>query len=136
VAAQRGQVIVELAAVTTFLLFLLAGLIDLAPALISAAHLSQAVREGVDYGHMFPNATTEIRTRVRKAAPDLTMTDGNITVSCFVGTSTTTRVCADAVIGDTVTVQATTVYVPKTGLFSGLVGGNITLTRSATSVIY
>lgn len=120
----------------SLVMLLLAGLIDLAPALTNAGQVSQAVREGVDYGHMRPSDLPGIRARVRNAAPLLTLADGDITANCFLITSTTVRLCSAAVVGDTITVTATAIYVPKINMIAQIVGGSIALTRSATSLIY
>ena len=124
---QQGQAIAELAVAISVVLILLAGLIDLAPALVNAGELSQAVREGVDYGHMNAADTTGIRTRVRNAAPRLTLADANIVVACHVGTSSTVRACSTVAIGDTITVSATTAYVPTINLIATVIGGSISL---------
>jgi Flp pilus assembly protein TadG len=135
-SAQPGQAVVELMVVLSVVMLLLVGLMDFAPALVNAGQLSQAVREGVDYGHMNPSDTAGINARVRNAAPTLALPDASIVVTCNKKTSNALQACASSKVGDTVTVQATFAYTPKFGIFIALVGQSITLTRSATSLIY
>jgi hypothetical protein len=133
---QCGQAIAELTVAISVILVLLAGLLDVAPALVHAGEVSQAVREGVDYGHMNPSDTAGIRTRVRNASPMLTLADSDITVTCFNTTSAAVRACNTVSMGDTIEVSVATSYVPRLGFLATLVGGSIGLSRSATSLIY
>jgi Flp pilus assembly protein TadG len=142
---QRGQSVVELAGAVTFLLLLVVGIIDFAPAVVRGAQLTQAVRDGAAYARTATTSTTEIRKRVVNSAPSVygsmsdlqiaAMTDAQIAVTCTTGLSGTTRSCSGAGVGDSVTVTATFNYQPVTGLFAALLDAPVEITRSATTEI-
>ena len=145
-ATQRGQAVVEAAGAMTFLLLLVIGIMDFAPAIIWSAQLTQAARDGATYARTDPTNTFEIRKRVVQAAPRVydTMTDAQITaltnadisVVCSTGLNGATIACSSAVGGDSVTVTASRNYQTVTGLFSAILAAPIELNRSATSEIY
>jgi Flp pilus assembly protein TadG len=142
---QRGQSVVELAGAVTFLLLLVVGIVDFAPAVVPGAQLTQAVRDGASFARTATNNTTEIRKRVVKSAPSIygsmsdlqiaAMTNAQIAVTCTTGLSGTTRACSGARVGDSVTVTATFNYQPVTGLFAALLDAPVEITRSATTEI-
>ena len=143
--AARGQAVVEMAGAMTFLLLLAVGIVDFAPAIVRGAQLTQAVRDGAAYGRSSATSTFEVRKRVVNAAPSVygtlsdaqiaALTDAKILVACASGLSGTSKSCASAVIGDTVTVTATYNYQTITGLFSALLDAPIEITRSSTNEI-
>lgn len=134
--ARRGQTMIELALMTPVLVLLLVGVFDFGIATYRAAQLTSAAQEGVATARIDPTATSTIKDHVKQEGPGLNLTDGNITITCYVGLTTTTLACSSAGIGDSVKVQATYTYVPITGRLVSLVGGNLTIVQSATSEIY
>jgi Flp pilus assembly protein TadG len=145
-AAQRGQAVVEVAGAMTFLLLLVIGIVDFSPAIVRAAQLAQAARDGATYARTAPTNMFEIRKRVVNSAPAIfgtmtdtqiaAMTDTQIAVTCYTGLTTTTKACSAAVGGDSVTVTANFNYQPTTGLFANLLAAPLELSRSASSEIY
>lgn len=143
--AQRGQSVIELAGAVMFLLLLVVGIIDFAPAVVRGAQLTQAVRDGASYARTATTSTTDIRKRVVNSAPSIygtmtdlqvaAMTDAQIAVSCTTGLSGVTTACSSAGVGDSVTVTATFNYQPVTGLFAVLLDAPVEITRSATTEI-
>ena len=144
-ASQRGQATLEAAGAITFLLLLVIGIVDFSPAIVRAAQLTQAARDGAAYARTAPTNTFEIRKRVVNSAPAIfgtmtdtqiaAMTNTQIAVTCYVELTTTTKACSAAVGGDTVSVTANFNYQPTTGLFANLLAAPIELSRSATSQI-
>jgi Flp pilus assembly protein TadG len=144
-AAQRGQAVVEMAGAMTFLLLLVIGIFDFSPAIVRAAQLTQATRDGAAYARTAPANTFQIRKRVVNSAPAIygtmtdiqiaAMTDTQIAVTCFAGLSTNSKHCSSAAIGDSVTVTAAYNYQTVTGLFSALLDAPIEIRRSATTEI-
>lgn len=137
-ARQSGQAVLELAIALSVMLMLVLGIVDFAPAVVRAAQLSQAAREGAAYARAFPTNTTAIRDRVRQSVPTLgfTANDVRITVTCSGGLTSIPKACGQAEIGDTVTVSATFTYVPLTGQLRALMGQSLAISRSATSEIF
>jgi Flp pilus assembly protein TadG len=142
---QSGQAVVEMAGALTFLLLLVIGIVDFAPAVVRGAQLTQAVRDGAAYGRTAAASTFEVRRRVVNAAPSLygsltdaqvaAMTDAQIAVTCAAGLAGAAKACASAVVGDSITVTATYDYQTITGLFSALLDAPVEITRSATTEI-
>ena len=145
-ARQRGQAVVEVAGALAFLLLLVIGIVDFAPAIVRAAQLTQAARDGAAYGRTAPSNTFEIRKRVVKSAPAIygtltdtqvaAMTDSQIAVTCTTGLAGAAKACSSAVGGDAVTVTANYNYQPTTGLFANLLAAPVEISRSASSEIY
>jgi Flp pilus assembly protein TadG len=143
---QPGQVIVELALGLTVLLLLTVGIVEFAPAVVRAAQLTQAVRDGVAVGRTAPNDTFAIRKRVANSAPSIygtmtdaqitAMTDAQIAVTCSTGLAGATKACSSAIGGDSISVTAVYNYQTITGLFSVILAAPIEITRSATSEIF
>jgi len=142
----RGQATVEAAGAVMVLLLLVIGIVDFAPAVVRAAQLTQAVRDGAAFARTAPNDTFGIRKRVVLSAPSIygTMTDAQIAamtndqigVTCVTGLNGAGKACSAAVAGDSVTITATFNYQTITGLFGALLSAPIRITRSATSEIY
>ena len=145
-SAQRGQAVVEAAGAMAFLLLLVVGIMDFAPAVVWAAQLTQAARDGAAYARTDPSNTLEIRKRVVNSAPRVfgtmtstqiaALTNTDISVVCATGLNGATKACTSAVGGDSVTVTATRNYQTVTGLFSVLLAAPLEIGRSATSEIY
>jgi Flp pilus assembly protein TadG len=145
-SSQRGQAIVEAAGAVAFLLLLVIGIVDFAPAVVRSAQLTQAVRDGAAFARTAPTSTFQIRKRVVNSAPGVygTKTDAQITamtsteigITCTVGLSTTAVACSSAVVGDSITVTATYIYPPLTGLFAAIMQAPVEITRSATAEIF
>jgi Flp pilus assembly protein TadG len=145
-SAQRGQAIVEAAGAVAFLLLLVIGIVDFAPAVVRSAQLTQAVRDGVAFARTAPTSTFEIRKRVVNSAPGVygTKTDAQITamttteiaVTCATGLSGSAKSCSTAVVGDSITVTATYIYPPLTGLFANIMQAPVEIIRSATAEIF
>ena len=66
----RGQSMVEFAISFTFLMFLLAGAIDLGRAYFSFIALRDAAQEGALYGSLFPGDESDIRLHIRTSSVD------------------------------------------------------------------
>jgi Flp pilus assembly protein TadG len=145
-ATQRGQAVVEAAGAMTFLLLLVIGILDFSPAVVWAAQLTQAARDGAAYARTDPTNTFEIRKRVVNSAPRVfgTMTDTqiaaltntDISVVCATGLNGATKACSSAVGGDSITVTAARNYQTVTGLFAALLAAPLEISRSATSEIF
>jgi Flp pilus assembly protein TadG len=144
-ATQPGQATLEVAGAMTFLLLLVIGIVDFSPAIVRAAQLTQATRDGAAYARTAPTNAFEIRKRVVKSAPAIygsmtdiqiaAMTDTTIAVTCSTGLAGATKPCSAAVGGDSITVTANFNYQLITGLFATLLAAPIEITRSATSEI-
>ena len=65
---EKGQSLVEFAISLTFILILLAGLVDLGHAFFTFVQLRDAAQEGALYGSIDPGNTAAIRARVRSAS--------------------------------------------------------------------
>ncbi len=83
-AGSRGQSLTEFALGITFILVLMAGVMDLGRAYFSFLSLRDAAQEGALYGSLAPPDTTGIRARVRDSSgwpvDFSTFTDGQIQV--------------------------------------------------------
>lgn len=143
---QRGQAVVEAAGAVMLLLVLVIGIVDFTPAIVRAAQLTQAARDGAAFARSAPTSTFDIRKRVVNSAPASwgTMTDAQIAaltnadieITCATGLAGAAKACASAVVGDAVTVTVRWQYSPVTTLFSQMLGAPIIITRSATSEIF
>lgn len=65
---ERGQGLVEFAVGITFLLVLLAGILDLGRAYFTYIALQDAAQEGASFGSIAPNNYADIRERVRSTS--------------------------------------------------------------------
>jgi Flp pilus assembly protein TadG len=135
-ATRSGQAIAELAVLLPFLLVLVLGVIDFSPALVAAAQSSQAAHAGTDYAHYKWTDTSGIRNRAKLAAPALQLADGDITVTCYSGMTTSSKLCSDATVGDSVNVRVSFTYQPTTWAFAGLLGSALVISRSMVTTIY
>jgi Flp pilus assembly protein TadG len=126
----------EFAVSMPLLLLLLAGIFDFSLAIARGVQLTAAVQEGASYARRSPNDSTNIRDHVKKEGSQLGLSDGDITISCFSGLTTTSKACSAATFGDSVKVEATHNYVPLTGRLASITGSPIQIVQSATSAIY
>lgn len=67
---EKGQSLVELAVSITFLIILVAGVVDLGHAFFVYMGMRDAAQEGVVYGAMFPNQCEQIIKRIKDTSPD------------------------------------------------------------------
>jgi Flp pilus assembly protein TadG len=136
--SRPGQAIVEFAGAMTVLLLLALGIMTFAPAVVRAAQLTQAVRDGVAYGRMAPNDAAGIRDRVRRSAPSMGVPDSAITITCRQGLDWNTPVvsCASAVPGNSIRVEATFVFQMINSPLATRLNAPLEITRSAVSEIY
>jgi Flp pilus assembly protein TadG len=67
---QKGQSFVELSALLTFLIVMLAGVADFGRAYLAFVELRDAAQEGASYGSYSPSDFTEIEARVRDTMQD------------------------------------------------------------------
>ena len=131
-----AQAVVELAIALTVVLLLVLGIFDFAPAIVRAAQLTQAVREGAAYGRSAPTQTAAIKTRVKQSITSLDLADGDITVTCQTGLDGADKACASATIGDSISVAATFTYVPTSGYVQAFAGATLPISRTARSEIF
>ena len=129
--AQPGQAVVEMALAFVLLAPLLIGCVDLGRAYFAYDILVHGVNEGVRIGTFTPNADAIVAS-VQSAAPQLNLASADITVTCYGGSSTTTKTCSSMVTGDSVKVGASVLFTPITPMIAGLLPGG-TLTVGATA---
>jgi Flp pilus assembly protein TadG len=67
---QKGQSLVELSVLLTFLIVMLAGVADFGRAYLAFVELRDAAQEGASYGSHSPSDFTEIEARVRDTMQD------------------------------------------------------------------
>ena len=134
--AASGQTIVDFALKMPLMVLVVAGTIDFSVAVGKAAQLTSAVQEGVTYGRRQFTDTTGIKSHVKLEAPSLSLSDSDITITCYSGTSTTVISCSSAWMSDSIKVSATYSYNPITGRLLTLIGGPISITQSAVQQIY
>jgi hypothetical protein len=126
-----GQAAVETAAVLAVLVPVLVGAVDLGRAYFGYDLLVHAVNEGVRRG-TFDTNTSNVVTTVQTASGPLDVQAGNVSVTCYTGSSTTTKTCSSMATGDSVRVTATFLFTPITPLITAILPGG-TLTLSATA---
>ena len=132
-----GQSAVEVAAVFTILVPVLVGAVDLGRAYFGHDLLVHAVNEGARRGSLYvANPSTiesNVVSTVQNAAVSLNLQTGDVTVTCYPGSSTTTaKTCSSVTVGDSVRVTATSVFTPFTPVITAILPGG-TLTLTATS---
>jgi hypothetical protein len=131
VGTARGQAAVETALALVLLVPILVGAVDLGRAYFAYDVLVHAVNEGVRVG-TFDVETANVVTAVRDAGVSLSLTSGNVTVTCYSGSSTTSKTCASMTMGDSVKVGANVLFTPITPIIGALLPGG-TLTLAATA---
>ena len=142
---RAGQAVVELAIILSVALLLVVGIVEFAPAVVRTAQLTQAAREGASYGALAPTDSFGIRKRVVQSLPVVyssmtdtqinALTDTQIEIRCTSGLNGSSKSCASAVVGDTVTVIPKFNYQVITPLFSSLFDAPLELRGTATSQI-
>jgi hypothetical protein len=110
---------------------ILIGCVDLGRAYFAYDILVHGVNEGVRIGTFTPN-TDAIVAAVRAASTSLNLQSGDVAVTCYSGSSPTTKACTSMVTGDSVKVGATVLFTPITPLIGNLLPGG-TLTVGATA---
>jgi Flp pilus assembly protein TadG len=143
ILSERGQSMVELAITLTFLLWLVAGIVDLGRALITYLSLREAAQEGAAYASIVrvdssdPMACTDIIDRVRgtSTAP----VDFSNTVSILVdveinGTPCASAPLATACLGSGVQVTVTYNNYPLVTPFIGTILGHQSINLSASAI--
>jgi Flp pilus assembly protein TadG len=127
-SSERGQSLVELALSLTFILLLLAGVVDFGQAFFIYIQMRDAAQEGALYGSINPSDSSGINSRVRNSSDtplDLTSADVNVNAS-IAG-----RACEGGYITVTITYD-TPVMLPFIG---AIIGDHMMLTATATDLI-
>ena len=127
----RAQAAVETAAVFAILVPVIVGAVDLGRAYFAYDLLVHAANEGARRGS-FDSSTTNIIAIVQTASGPMNLPTGNVAVTCYSGSTTTTKTCSSMAIGDSVRVTATATFTPITSLITAILpGGTMTLTGTA-----
>jgi Flp pilus assembly protein TadG len=127
----HGQAAVETAAVFAIIVPVLLGAVDLGRAYFNYDLLVHAANEGARRGSFDPSAGNIVAT-VQAAANPMSLQTSDVTITCYSGSSTTTKTCSLMTTGDSVRVMANVVFTPLTPLISAIISGG-TLTLSATA---
>jgi Flp pilus assembly protein TadG len=128
---QAGQAMTEMALVMVMLVPLFIGSVDLGRAYFAYDLLVHAVNEGARRASV-DSTSINVVADTRTAGGTLNLQVGDVTVTCYGGSTTTTKTCASMVLGDSVRVSATSSFVPATPWLSRLLpGGTITLWAAA-----
>lgn len=122
---QRGQSLTELAIAFTFLMLLLAGMVDLGRAFFSLVALRDAAQEGAVYGALNPTDTAGIENHVRTSSNSPV----NLADTVAVGVSST--IIGSACAGNQVRVTVTYNFQLTMPLI-GVIVGSQQLPLSAT----
>ena len=163
-APRRGQSVVELALMMPLLALIMIGTLDLASAYFYYTRLTDSVVEGALIGVHTPQLVTDtssdpniagwgspaayssnndsVKYRVKQeSTTTLGLANTNITVTCYqqlttAGTwSSTTEYCNQATSGDLIVIQARYPFKPITTQLMGIVGSNITMSKTVRMVI-
>jgi hypothetical protein len=126
-----GQSAVEVAAVFTILVPILVGAVDLGRAYFGHDLLVHAVNEGARRGS-FDTSTSNIVSAVQTAGGTLNLQVGDVTVTCYSGSTATAKTCSTVTVGDSVRVTANSVFTPFTPVITAILPGG-TMTLTATS---
>ena len=140
----RGQSVVELALILPILTLMTMGTADFGRLFFSDEALVNSAREGAMFGTINPNWITStdqsdpnnINWHVKNENLSLSLSDSQITTTCYSGTSMTTKSCATASTSDTVKVVVTYPFRPLTPIISSLVGSSLTLSATAQTGVY
>jgi Flp pilus assembly protein TadG len=112
------------------LLLLIVGIVDFGRVFFTYAELNNGVAEGSRYAALDRTEST-VKAKTKTYAGTLVLTDANITMVCYSGSTTTTKTCSAAVAGDTVKVTANVGFSPITPLVTRIIGSPIILTTSS-----
>ena len=108
----------------------LLGIVDLRRSVFEYAQLTHAANEGARYATI-DQVVANVNARTRERAGTLVLdVNTDITVTCFVGT--TTKDCGSVVMYDTIKVGVGTSFTPITPFVVDLVGASWRLTAEAT----
>ena len=131
---ERGQSLVELAVTLTFMLILLAGMVDLGTAFFIMVQLNDAATEGAAYASLHPTETAVITNRALTSATDpLDLTDPANGITVGISTQSTHSVPCE---GDRVTVSVSYDYAIQMPFMTAILGRDtVTLTGSVTDTI-
>ena len=149
--ARPGQNLVELALVLPVLALILLGALDLGRVFFSYVQLTNAVREGANYGRVNPTAVNDsasadpynISFKIQDES-DLDIVDSDIAVTCYQGPSigsTTLRgdgTCSSASgvqSGDIIQVKASARFQPITTQIASLLPSNYKISKTLRMVI-
>ena len=128
----RGQAMVEYAIALVVLIPVLVGIVDLGRGIFDYAQLVNAANEGARYATIDP-VVANIKARTRDRAGTLELNaDTDITVTCYSGTTATTKDCGSVAMYDRIAVGVSTIFTPITPFVANLVGANWQLTTTAT----
>lgn len=129
---QTGQAVVELALVMVVFTPIMLGSVDLGRAYFDYDVLAHAANEGARRAS-FDRDTAAIISATRTASGRLNIPADNVTVTCYVQATTTTKTCGNSVtLNDAIKVTATSVFTPITPFVANLVpGGTLTISASA-----
>ena len=126
--SKQGQSLVEFALSLTFILLLLAGVVDFGQAFFMYIQMRDAAQEGALYGSINPSDSSGINSRVRNSSDtplDLTSADVNVAASI------TGKPCEGGYITITITYDKP-VMMPFIG---AIIGDHMMLTATATDLI-
>jgi Flp pilus assembly protein TadG len=130
-ARSAAQAAVETAIVFVILMPLLIGAVDLGRAYFAYDVLVHAVNEGARRGS-FDTSDANVVAAVQAAANTLNLQAGDVTVTCFEGSTTTTKSCASMTVGDSVSVAGRVLFTPLTPVIGAILpGGTLTLLATA-----
>ena len=122
---------VELSLIMVLLMPLIVGSVDLGRAYFDYDLLGHAANEGARRAS-FDRDTASIVATTRTASGRLNIPVANVTVTCYVGSTATTKTCTSVALNDSIHVRATSTFTPITPLISDMLpGGTLTISASA-----
>ena len=122
---------VEFALIMVVLIPIMVGAVDLGRAYFEYDMLAHAANEGARRAS-FDRTTANVIAMTQAAGGRLSIPVENVTVTCFVGSTATTRTCSGVALNDVVQVSATTTFTPITPYVADLLpGGTIMIWASA-----
>jgi Flp pilus assembly protein TadG len=127
----RAQAAVETAAIFVVLVPIVVGAIDLGRAYFAYDLLVHAVNEAARVGS-FDSSSSNIVAAAQAADGPLSLQAADVTVTCYSGSSTTTKTCSAMTVGDSVKVRARVGFTPITPLITAILPAG-TLELSATA---
>ncbi len=110
---------------------LLIGGVDLGRAVFWYAELANGANEGARVGSFDSNTTNITNATIANSG---TFSGGGsitVTVTCYSGSTTTTKTCSSMVVGDTVEVQAATTYTPIISFVASVVGNSMPVSANS-----
>jgi len=119
-----GQSLVEMALILPTITLILMGVIDLGRLFYTYEALANAAREGARYCALHPGDTSGTRSRIAGELDTLVVAD------------TSSTQCLNTPKGDPVTVSVQATFTPATPLIRTITGESMTITTSATMVVW